>query len=167
MDFVGPIGERGVAFLMGGFGVGWEFVYVFKEPLGEGCFLACLLGFHELLDEAIAEGGLAVGEMMPEAHRFRALGGLPINEGGEVDAIEAGLVFDAGSGEGEDGGIDVGGDGWSGDCFWFEAGREFDEGGDAEAALVDGAFSLAAAGGFFDEAAVVGGVPEEAIVGDL
>ena len=39
--------------------------------------------------------------------------------------------------------------------------------GDAEAALVDGAFSLAAAGGFFDEAAVVGGVPEEGIVGDL
>ena len=107
VDFVGPIGESGVAFLMGFFGVSGEFFDVFEEAFGEGSLLARLLRFHELFDEAVAEGGLAVGEKVPEGEWFEADGLFPFDEGGEVDAIEDGLVLDGGFTEGEESGVDV------------------------------------------------------------
>jgi len=56
VDLVGPVEEGGVAFFVSAFGVGGEFVDVFEEALGKRCFLAGLLGFHKLLDDAVVPG---------------------------------------------------------------------------------------------------------------
>lgn len=56
VDLVGPVEQGGVAFLVSAFGVGGEFVDVFEEALGKRGFLAGLLGFHELFDDAVAPG---------------------------------------------------------------------------------------------------------------
>lgn len=56
MDFVGPVEESGVAFFVGSVGVGGEVVDVFEEASRERSVLACFLGFHELLDDAVVPG---------------------------------------------------------------------------------------------------------------
>ena len=56
VDFMRPVEEGGVAFLVGSVGVGGEVVDVFEEASGERSFLAALLGFHELLDDTVVPG---------------------------------------------------------------------------------------------------------------
>lgn len=56
VDFVGPVEEGGVAFFVGSVGVGGEVVDVFEEASRERSLLARLLGFHELLDDAVVPG---------------------------------------------------------------------------------------------------------------
>ena len=53
---MGPIDDGGVAFLVSAFGVGGEVVDVFEEASRERSLLAGLLGFHELLDDAVVPG---------------------------------------------------------------------------------------------------------------
>lgn len=109
MNFVGPIDDGGVAFLVSVFGVGWELVDVLEEALGKWSFLAGLLGFHELFDDAVVPGGIATREMMPEAHGLGAGGLFSVDERREVDAVELGLLVGSGIGDGKEGGVDVGG----------------------------------------------------------
>ena len=56
MDFVRPVEEGGVAFFVGSVRVGGEVVDVFEEASRERSLLAGLLGFHELLDDAVVPG---------------------------------------------------------------------------------------------------------------
>ena len=149
VEFVGPVEEGGVAgvgLILGEFSFG-ELFDVFEEPLGKGIWFACLLGEHEGFDELVATGGLSLGVIVPEGDGVAAVFCFSCDDGGEVDAIESGLVFwEVDAGQSEDGGVDVGGAGGGGDCFRFETGGEFEEGGDAEAAFVDGAFFGTTAG---------------------
>ncbi len=56
MEFERPVEESGVAFFVGSVGVGGEIVDVFEEASRERSLLACFLGFHELLDDAVVPG---------------------------------------------------------------------------------------------------------------
>lgn len=49
----------------------------------------------------------------------------------------------------------------------MEASGVFEERGNAKSALIDGALLFPTAGGFFDETAVVGGVPKESFFFDV
>lgn len=105
--------------------------------------------------------------MVPETHGFGTGGLFSVDERREVDAVELGLLVDSGIGDGKEGWVDVGGERGDRDGFRFEASGPFEEGGDTEAALVDGAFFGAAARAFGGESAVVGGIPKESVLVDF
>ena len=105
--------------------------------------------------------------MVPETHGLGTGGLFSVDERREVDAVEFGLLVDSGIGDGKEGWVDVGGERGDRDGFRFEASGPFEEGGDTEAALVNGAFFGAAARAFGDEASVVGGIPKESVLVDF
>ena len=102
---------------------------------------------------------------MPESHRG-TLSLLAGDNVGEVDAVEARLMRNLGSGDFQESRVDVGCASGCVDSAGRVFGRPFQNRRNAQAALVDAAFFVAAAGRFLHQPAVVAAIPNERVVGD-